>query len=198
MKVIGLTGGIGSGKTTVAREFQKLNVPVYIADDRSKFLLSNNSEIIELVKSLLGNEAYEFINGVEKANRAFIASKVFTDKKMLEKLNAILHPAVHKDFEKFSLEYKGLPYLIYEAAILFETGGESRCDKTILVTASKEERLNRVMKRDGVTQTAVENRMQHQWSQERKLGLADYIVINDNVSLLSKKINLLHLFMINN
>ncbi|MEP2404060.1 MAG: dephospho-CoA kinase, partial [Nonlabens ulvanivorans] len=119
MIVIGLTGGIGSGKTTVAKEFEKLNVPIYIADERSKYILSNDAEVIEKVKSLLGEKAYVELNGKLEANRPFIASKVFNNKSLLEGLNEILHPAVHLDFDKFCVKHNNAAYILYEAAILF-------------------------------------------------------------------------------
>lgn len=197
MKIVGLTGGIGSGKSTVARAFQKFDVPVYIADDRSKYLLSNNKDVILKVTSLLGNKAYINVNGKVDANRAYIASQVFNDKKLLKKLNEILHPAVHKDFEQFTLLNKESLYIIYEAAILFETGGASKCDFTILVTASREERIKRVMQRDDVSLKDVESRMQHQWSQKQKLDLSNFVVYNDYIDLLPLKVRLIHEFMIN-
>lgn len=198
MKIIGLTGGIGSGKTTVAKEFQKLNVPVYIADERSKLLLSNNSSVISDVKALLGEDSYKLVDGIEQADRRLIAQKVFNDQSLLKGLNNILHPAVHKDFNDYCLLQKNASYVLYEAAILFETGGQLRCDATILVTASKKDRLERVMQRDQVTKDEVETRMNNQWSQEKKLELANLVIINNNLILLAKKVNLIHFFIIKN
>lgn len=197
MKIIGLTGGIGSGKTTVAKAFQKLNVPVYIADDRSKYLLSNDAKIISSVKDLLGNDAYIIENGNKVANRSFISSKVFKDKKLLAQLNAILHPAVHVDFNSFCKKHLSEPYVVYEAAILFETGGDKKCDYTILVTVSEESRMERVMKRDGVSMEAVKARIKNQWSQERKINLADIVVINENIDNIPLYIGYIHYFILN-
>ncbi|GAK94504.1 dephospho-CoA kinase [Nonlabens ulvanivorans] len=197
MKVIGLTGGIGSGKTTVAKEFEKLNVPIYIADERSKYILSNDAEVINRVKNLLGTEAYSKNNGKLHANRPFIAKKVFNNQELLKGLNQILHPAVYLDFDKFCLEYNSAAYVLYEAAILFETKGNEKCDATILVTASLHDRLQRVMKRDNVSEDDVIARMKNQWSQNVKLGLADYVIINDSIELLTDKVKLIHRFMLN-
>ncbi|WP_438961305.1 dephospho-CoA kinase [Nonlabens sp.] len=198
MKIIGITGGIGSGKTTVAKEFMKLNVPVFIADDRSKFLLSHDDSVKCKVKELLGDKAYQVNGDREEANRTFIASKVFEDKELLSKLNAILHPAVHKDFEQFCSQNLECAYVLYEAAILFETGGHNKCDATILVTAALEERIKRVMHRDEVSREDVKSRMDHQWSDKRKLALADFVILNDNIDFLPLIVNNLHRFMLKN
>lgn len=198
MKIIGITGGIGSGKTTVASAFKKRNVPVYIADERSKFLLSNDTSVITEVKNLLGKEAYHLVDNIFVPNRAFIASKVFNDRDLLDSLNGILHPAVRLDFDNFCLTHSTVPYLLYEAAILFETGGDKRCDATLLVAAAKEERITRVVKRDQVSREEVLARMSHQWSQERKLALADFVIINDNRDKIDFFVNYFHLFMLNN
>ncbi|PQJ30488.1 dephospho-CoA kinase [Nonlabens arenilitoris] len=198
MKVIGLTGGIGSGKTTVAKEFEKLNVPIYIADERSKYILSNNRSVIDQVKILLGQQAYIDDNGKIEANRPFIASKVFKDKNLLEGLNKILHPAVRIDFDKFCERHHSAAYVLYEAAILFETNGDKRCDATILVTASLQKRIERVMHRDAVTEEDVLSRMKNQWTQKEKLELADFVIINDNIDLLTLKSGLIHRFMLKN
>lgn len=198
MKIIGITGGIGSGKTTIVKEFMKLNVPVYIADERSKFLLSNDEEVKREVKAILGDKAYQLNSDREEADRAFIASKVFQDKELLNQLNDILHPAVHKDFEQFCSQHLESSYVLYEAAILFETGGHKKCDATILVTAAMEERIKRVMQRDQVTREDVESRMNHQWPEKRKLEMADFVIINDDINELSLFVNKIHFFMLKN
>ncbi|EAS18816.1 dephospho-CoA kinase [Flavobacteria bacterium BBFL7] len=197
MKIVGLTGGIGSGKTTVAKEFTKYNVPIYIADDRSKYILANDAVVIEKVKNLIGDKAYLENDGEWFPDRAFIASKVFNNKGLLERLNNILHPAVRNDFDKFCDEYYNAEYILYEAAILFETKGNERCDKTILVTASLNERLTRVMSRDQISKEDVVARMKNQWSQKAKLDLADLVIINDNIDLIANKVRLVHQFMLN-
>ncbi len=196
MKIIGLTGGIGSGKSTVAKEFVELNVPCYIADDRSKKLLSNDSEVIKSVKELLGEEAYFIKDDVEMANRVYIASQVFNDKLLLDGLNAILHPAVRVDFKKYCLDHFNAPYVIYEAAILFESGGHLNCDEVILVTVPLEERIKRVMLRDGTKREDVLARMNHQWNERSRLQLSNLVLINDNINDIVKKVKYFHEFII--
>lgn len=173
MKVVGLTGGIGSGKTTVAKMFHALGVPVYIADLEAKNLMENNVIVKAAIIEKFGPQAY--ING--RPDRKYLANEVFQDQKKLEVLNSIIHPAVAKDFERWRSSQNSV-YVIYEAAILFEKGGNLKCDYTILVTAPKDIRIERVKQRDGVTVAEVEARISFQWSDERKRKLADFIIEN--------------------
>ncbi|MGJ8684149.1 MAG: dephospho-CoA kinase [Nonlabens sp.] len=198
MRIIGLTGGIGSGKTTVAREFEKLGIPLYIADDRSKELLSCDNEVKKAVKNLLGPDSYITEGDREVANRPFIASKVFNDKSLLEGLNAILHPAVRLDFKQFCKTQSNAPFIIYEAAILFESGGYLNCDEVILVTAPIEERIKRVMARDGVKREEVIARMNHQWDEIKKLQGSNFVIINDNLESIPCKVNNVYQFLLIN
>ena len=163
MKVIGLTGGIGSGKTTVAGFFKELGAPVYIADDAGKNLMITSPKVKTSIIKLLGPLAYEG----KVPNRKFIASKVFGDPPKLEALNGIIHPAVAKDFEQWKAKQTA-PYIIYEAAILFESGGYKKCDAVILVTAPLEKRFARLQTRDQSSSEEIEARMLHQWSDDRK------------------------------
>ena len=190
MKVIGLTGGIGSGKSTVARKFNELGVPVYIADDRAKSLMVKNPEIIKGIVKIFGDEAY--LDG--QLNRAFIAGQVFSDKSLLQKLNNIVHPAVEKDFQSWILEESksSAKYVIKEAAILFENGGYKKCDYTILVTAPKEERIQRVIERDHTNRQAVLDRIKNQWSDSKKVLLADFIIRNKDLEETSLIVNKIH------
>ena len=190
MKVIGLTGGIGSGKSTVARKFNELGVPVYIADDRAKSLMVKNPEIIKGIVKIFGDEAY--LDG--QLNRAFIAGQVFSDKSLLQKLNNIVHPAVEKDFQSWILEESksSAKYVIKEAAILFENGGYKKCDYTILVTAPKEERIQRVIERDHTNRQAVLDRIKNQWSDSKKVLLADFVIRNMDLKKTSLIINKIH------
>jgi dephospho-CoA kinase len=187
MKIVGLTGGIGSGKTTVARFFEDLGIPVYIADEAGKRLLATSEEIKKEVKAIFGEQAYD----KSGPNRAYIASRVFNDSKKLEALNAIIHPAVARDFETWLASQKS-PYVIYEAAILFETGGYKKCDLNILVTAPKEERIKRLQKRDESKIEEIEARMANQWSDKEKLKLADFVIENISLSLTKSKVAELH------
>ncbi|WP_299440527.1 dephospho-CoA kinase [uncultured Aquimarina sp.] len=173
MKVIGLTGGIGSGKSTVAKMFAKLGVPIYIADDEAKKMMNEDVNIKNQIKDLLGTKSY--IKG--ELNRPFIADKVFNDKELLGKLNAIVHPAVATHFIAWKNEQKS-NYVIKEAAILFENGGYKQCDYTVLVTAPKETRIERVLKRDNTTKSQVLARLKNQWEDSKKIPLADFVIIN--------------------
>ncbi|MEX0996402.1 MAG: dephospho-CoA kinase [Flavobacteriaceae bacterium] len=173
MKIIGLTGGIGSGKSTVAKLFNELGVAVYIADDEAKKIM-HKKEIKEKIILLLGEESF-----VEnKLNKKYIADKVFQDRSLLEQLNEIVHPAVALHFSEWVQNQKGA-YVIKEAAILFENGGYKQCDKTILVKATKRLRLKRVLKRDKSTVSEVEARMKNQWTDAKKEKLADFVIENN-------------------
>jgi dephospho-CoA kinase len=187
MMVIGLTGGIGSGKTTVAGFFKEKGIAVYIADDAGKRLLETSEKIREQVIALLGQKAYND----HTPNRKYIASIVFNDTEKLEALNSIIHPAVAGDFELWKTKQTSI-YVIYEAAILFESGGYRKCDYNILVTASKEERLKRLQQRDQSTIEEIEARMARQWSDEKKKKLADFEIQNHDLALARSKVDELH------
>ncbi len=176
MKIVGLTGGIGSGKTTVGKLFMELGIPVYIADIEAKTLMNEAEDLRGAIIRLLGEGAYE--QGV--LQRQYVASKVFTDKGLLSQLNAIVHPAVATHFRKWC-EAQEAPYVLKEAAILFENEGYKACDSTILVTAPQETRILRVQKRDGSTRKEVLDRIKNQWSDERKQVLADFVINNEDL-----------------
>ncbi len=187
MKVIGLTGGIGSGKTTVAGFFKELGIPVYIADEAGKDLLATSEKVRSSVIDFLGPGAYTG----NVPNRKYIASRVFASPGELDKLNSIIHPAVAAHFEKWKQE-QDAPYVIYEAAILFETGGYKKCDAVILVTATMEDRLARLQKRDSSTVQEIEARMKHQWSDNKKLKLADFEIRNSDLSSTRAQVRNVH------
>ena len=197
MKIIGLTGGIGSGKSTVAAEFQKLGVPVYIADDESKIILNTDTEAIKRIQGLLGHESYsKSSDGTLQANRAWIGTQVFNNPDLLQQLNEILHPKVRQHFKEW-VKAQSANYIIYEAAILYETGGDSRCDYTILVTAPEQDRISRVMKRDGVSEAAVRDRMKNQWAESKHIFKADFIIVNEDLHEIPDYVNNIHYFMLN-
>lgn len=187
MKIIGLTGGIGSGKTTVAKMFAALGVPVYYADDEAKKLMNTSPIIRESLISLLGEETYK--NG--DLDRKFMADKIFNDKVLLEKANAIIHPRVAEHFQTWVAD-QDHSYVLKEAAILFESGSYKQCDQVIMVTAPKETRLLRVMKRDNASREEVEARMKNQWDDSKKIELADFILQNDQISDTQKQVEALH------
>ncbi|EIJ40147.1 dephospho-CoA kinase [Galbibacter orientalis DSM 19592] len=171
--IVGLTGGIGSGKSTVAKFFKELGVPVYIADLEAKKLMETNDDIRRDIISIFGADAYE--NNLP--NRKYLAEIVFENPEKLEQLNAIIHPAVGKHFEEWYQQQK-VPYVIKEVAILFENGGDKQCDLVITVTAPKEIRIERVLKRDQTTRKAIEARMQNQWSDKEKIKKSDFVIEN--------------------
>ncbi len=187
MKVAGLTGGMGSGKTTVAGFFRELGVPVYIADEAGKKLMNTSAKMKSQIIQVFGKNAYS--GGV--LNRKYIASEVFNTKEKLEKLNHIVHPAVAKDFAEWKNTHTSA-YVIYEAAILLETGGESRCDWIILVTAQMENRIQRLQKRDQSSVEEIETRLKHQWSDEKKRTLADFEIKNDDLSSTKEQVRNIH------
>lgn len=174
-KIIGLTGGIGSGKTTVARKLVELGIPVYFADLEAKKLM-NQPFLAEQIQSKFGPEVYD--EGV--LQNQILAAKVFSDPNNIAQLNAIVHPAVAKDFQAWLIRHQEYKLVVKEVAILFETGGEKNCDYVVLVTAPLETRIQRVMQRDGVTRKQVLDRINLQWNDEIKRKLSDFVIENDS------------------
>ncbi|MCV9929123.1 dephospho-CoA kinase [Flavobacterium sp. LS1R49] len=182
-KVIGLTGGIGSGKTTIAGYFNEMGISVYIADDAAKKVMQSN-EIVTAIKGVFGTEVFEN----NALNRAKLADIVFNDADKLALLNAIVHPAVKADFENWIFEHKVEPYIIYEAAILFESGRYKECDIIITVTAPLETRIERVMNRDKTTREHVLKRINMQWNDEQRIAKSDYIIPNLNHKIAKEEV----------
>lgn len=176
MIIVGLTGGIGSGKTTVAKAFNTLGIPVYIADEEAKKLMRRSKVIKRKLIQLFGDKAY--VNG--ELNRTFIAGIIFNDKTYLGKMNAIIHPRVAKHFEKWALK-QDAAYLIKEVAILFENGGHKDCDFVITVKAPKSIRIERLLKRDNTTKEKIEAIMKNQWTDSEKVKLSNFVI--DNITL---------------
>ncbi|WP_224490732.1 dephospho-CoA kinase [Robertkochia flava] len=191
--IVGLTGGIGSGKSTVAAMFGELGVPVFIADLEARKLLEEDESVKEKVRDLLGDSA--FVDNLP--DRRYIASVVFDNKTLLDALNAIIHPAVAQRFQLWYSRQQS-PYVIYEAAILFEHGGQAKCDQVILVTAPKEIRISRVIKRDGVSRQEVLARMENQWPEEQKIPLADYVIENIDLEETLRIVKKIHCFYVKN
>lgn len=184
MLKIGVTGGIGSGKTTVCKLFENLGIPVYYADERAKSLMVADKELKSGIKSLFGSESY-FSNG--RLNRKYIATKVFNDSKLLKELNKLVHPAVFKDGEKWFLQQKS-KFALKEAALLIESGNYKTLDKIIVVTAPEEIRIARVMKRDRISIEKVKARIKNQLSEKAFLKHADYIIVNDGFTNLEQAV----------
>lgn len=175
MLKVGITGGIGSGKSTITSLFHDLGVPIYNSDDRAKWLLSNDVDLMDQIKILFGQESYSN----NKLNRAHIANIVFQDNDMLKQLNAIVHPLVKIDFENWLLLQKKEPLVIKEAAILIESGAYKELDVLIVVLADKKTRIKRVINRDNVSKEDVEKRMETQISDSERLKFANFSVDNN-------------------
>ena len=178
MKVIGLTGGIGSGKTTILRWFETQNISCFESDVVAKILL--NSSLKSLVSKIFGNNIY---NSSGILNRKKLAARVFNNPKELAKLNVIVHPAVEKAFEDFKKKHKEDSIIIKEAAILFESGAYKNCDAIILVIASEKIRIQRVLKRDKIKKNDIEARIKLQWSDDKKKVLSDYLIQNEHLEI---------------
>ena len=175
IKIIGLTGGIGSGKTTVAKLLESKGYSVYYSDIRAKEIVNNNAFLKIRIIQLLGDKAYDQDG---KYNRKWVAQKIFNNEKLLLELNKIIHPAVRDDFEFWVKEQKA-DFVFKETALLFELNLDKNCFKTILVTADESLRIKRVMERDGKTCQEVKNIIQKQMSEQEKRKRADFIIENN-------------------
>lgn len=183
MKSIGVTGGIGSGKSIVCKIFEVMGFPVFYSDAEAKKCMIEDLELIQSVTNLLGEEAY--IN--QELNRSFVAEKIFSNSALKAKMDALVHPAVYRAFEKWkSVQNSAL--IFNESALLFETGSHERFDEIILVVADLETRVERVMKRDQVSKEAVIARIQHQMMDEHKLKMNPYVIENDRHQMLIPQI----------
>ena len=188
MLKIGITGGIGSGKTTVCQIFSLLGVPVFYADIVAKDLMVTDAVLIAQVKRAFGNKAY-FDNG--SLNRKHVSDIVFNNKRELEKLNSYVHPAVFRAMDVWASQQKS-SYVLKEAALLFESGSYRQNDFNILVSADEDLRIKRVMERDGVTHDKVEARMRNQLSEQERLNKADFVIDNNGTQLLIPQVLHLH------
>lgn len=184
---IGLTGGIGSGKSTVAQLFELLGIPVYYADDAAKKLMNTDEELKNSIKKNFGAQAYK--NNL--LDRQYMATVVFNDPEKLKVLNSLVHPATLKDAGQW-MQRQTTPYVIKEAALLFESGADKMLDHVIGVAAPEELRIKRVMKRDGVSREEVIKRLSKQMEEEKKLSLCDFILVNDETQLLIPQVLELH------
>jgi dephospho-CoA kinase len=187
MLKIGLTGGIGSGKSTIAKVFETLGIPVYYADDASKGLLNSNVAVKEAVARHFGNEVYK--NG--ELDRKYLASVVFNNKEKLDLLNSLTHPAVIQDAEAW-MNRQTSPYAIKEAALLFESGAAEKLNYIIGVYAPQHLRIKRVMERDGLPTEEVLKRISRQIDEEMKMKLCDFIITNNDQQLVLPQIMELH------
>jgi dephospho-CoA kinase len=182
-KIVGLTGGIGSGKTTVAHMFQDLGVPIYIADLEAK-KITNHPETLQLIAQEFGSSVIENA----QLNRAAMAEIVFNNPIKLNQLNAIIHPLVAQHFKQWIKKHENANFVIKEVAILFETNGHLSCDFVITVTAPIDLRIKRVQMRDHSTEHEVRKRMASQWSDKERVALSDFVIENYNIDLIPQQV----------
>lgn len=193
----GLTGGIGSGKTTVSKVFLCLGVPVYYADDRSRWLLENDPELRKNLIAAFGEQAFRN----NTLDRRYMAETVFKDKEKVNLLNSIVHPAVGKDFEQWAVtqENAGEKYIVKEAALIFEAGSWKSLDDVITVTCPENIRIERVMKRDPLrTLDEIKSILARQWSEEDKVKQSAYIIVNDGAEPVIPQVLELHQKLLSN
>lgn len=182
MTIIGLTGGIGSGKSTILKWFEKNQIPCFESDAIGKKLINT-----ALKSQIIKKFGPDICNSKGDINRNLLSNKVFKNPKLLESLNNIIHPEVTKAFNDFKFKHKESPIIIKEAAILIESGAYKLCDTIILIKAPKHIRISRVKRRDGISDSDVLNRMKNQWSDTKKEKFADYIIENVSLDKMYKK-----------
>lgn len=180
MLKVGITGGIGSGKTTVCRIFKALGIPVYDADREAKNLMNTHPDLVNAIKATFGNEAYG-ADGM--LDRQYLASRVFNDEQALAQLNAIVHPVVIQAANDWAAA-QDAAYTVKEAALMFQSGSYVHNDVNVVVAAPEELRIDRVMQRDAVTEQQVRARMDKQWAQDEQIEKADYVIWNDGKRML--------------
>ena len=184
---VGITGGIGSGKSTVAKIFEVLGIPVFYADDAAKELMNKNEKLKQQLIKEFGNELYS--NG--ELNRPYLSSLVFSDPTKLSLLNAIVHPATIANADKW-MQQQNTPYAIKEAALIFESDAHKQLDKVIGVFAPTPLRLQRVRQRDNISEEAIMARMNKQMEEETKMKLCDYVITNNDLELIIPQILKIH------
>jgi dephospho-CoA kinase len=185
---VGLTGGIGSGKSLICSILEKLGVPVYYADAEAKRLMESDPVLKAQIMDLYGVQAYS--RG--SLDRKYLAERLFGDEELLAAMNALVHPVVREDFKKWAEQQNEVPYVVEEAAILFESGAHRELDSTVLAYAPVEVRISRVMERDKCDRDTVMKRMGHQWNEEEKKKLVDHVIVNDGEQMLLPQVIELH------
>lgn len=189
MLKIGLTGGMGSGKTTVCRMFEVLGIPVFYADETAKSLMKTDLLLKQNIIKGFGVDSY---SDKGELNRKYISSLVFNNKLELDKLNAMVHPAVFRAFDSWVLKQTASAYVIKEAALLFESDSHKMCDQSVLIKSPEALRIQRIIKRDVTTQEEAKLRMIRQFSDERKEEMADHVILNDEQNLIIPQVLDLH------
>jgi dephospho-CoA kinase len=188
VKRIGITGGIGSGKSIVCKVFELLGVPIFYADNEAKKIYDD-----EKVKTLLINKyGFEIYLPDGKLNKEKLSKIIFSNQDELKYINSLIHPLVAKAYSEWCEKHKHIPYTLKEAAILFESGAYKELDKVITVSAPVELRINRVMKRDNLTRIQILERIKHQWEEEKRIKYANFVIYNDDEHLVIPKILDLH------
>ena len=188
MLKIGITGGIGSGKTTVCKVFQLQQIPVFYADSQAKIIMQTDQQLVNSIKAAFGSDVYS-AEGI--LNRSRLAAIVFSDEEKLKKLNSLVHPAVFRAFDKW-VEQQNAPYVMKEAALLFESNSYKDCDYIILVKAPQHLKIARIIERDAVPESDVLKRMNKQLSDEEKELRSDFIIYNDEQQMLIPQVLALH------
>lgn len=183
-KIIGLTGGIGSGKTTLATYIESLGIPVFIADDEAKKLIQS-AEVLREINAVFGEAVFE----KGQLNRQELASIVFSNPEKLSQLNGIIHPAVKKQFKIWLDQHQLAPFVVYEAAILFESGSYQNCDYIITITAPLEDRIARVMQRDNSSREQVLNRINAQWTDEQRAAKSNFVIENSDPQIAKSQLD---------
>jgi dephospho-CoA kinase len=176
-KIIGITGGIGSGKSLICKIFSTMNIPIYDADSRAKYLINNDLALKKSIINLLGDEAY---TSKGEYNRAWVASQVFNNADLLKHLNSLVHPCVHKDAHDWVKKYPNSPFLLYEAALMKAAGDNNMFDKVIVVNAPIGLRIKRIQQRDKRSEQEIKDIIARQISDEERLKIADYVIENDD------------------
>ncbi len=189
MLKIGITGNIGSGKTTVSKVFELLGIPVFYADYQAKKVMTEDAVLVNAILETFGTEVY-FSDG--NLNRKYLSGIVFNQETELKKLNALVHPAVFRAFEVWAEDYQHKKYVLKEAALLFESGSNQQCNRTIVVSAALDVRIQRVMQRDKISKTEVLRREEKQMPQAEKEAKADFIVQNDANMLVIPQVLKIH------
>jgi len=190
---LGISGGIGSGKTLVCQVLSNMGIPVYYADAEARRLMEGDPELREAIVRLLGPQAYRD----QALDRAWVAGQVFGNRGLLDQLNSLVHPVVGRDFLRWAAQQKQVPYVVEEAALLFESGAFRHMDMNVLVMAPEELRTARVMRRDGISEEEVKQRMRMQMSEASNMKLADALIHNDETQMLLPQLIALHRNILN-
>lgn len=189
MRTICITGGIGSGKSVVSSVFKALGIPVYDADQAARQLYESNSELKAKVKEVFGEQ---ILDKQGKIDRKTLAGLVFSDPEKLKQLNALVHPLVIKDFQEWKLQFSDTPYVLREAAILFESGTDKDCSKIIAVSAPEEMRIQRIRERDRRSRAEVEAILARQWKEEEKIRRSDFVIVNNEEQAVLPQVLAIH------